>query len=227
VAGEKRVFVLKHVENEDAGTIADFMKANAIPFEYVNLYAGGAFPDLLQARAVIAMGGPMNVDEEARHPFLKTENKFIQEAGKRGIPYLGVCLGSQLLAKAFGGRVYKAGRPEVGWGEVTLTRDGAKCPLFAGLKSETLPVLQWHEDTFDIPQGGALLASNPVVPNQALSVGERMFGFQFHVEVNQAMLENWFAKRADKDEIVKRFRALEETLKEITGVIYRNFFSIA
>jgi GMP synthase-like glutamine amidotransferase len=227
MAGEKRVFVLKHVENEDAGTIADFMNANAIPFRYVNLHSGEGLPDISQARAVIAMGGPMNVDEEAKYPFLKVENKFIQETGRRGVPYLGVCLGSQLLAKAFGARVYKAGQPEVGWGDVTLTRDGANCALFAGLKSETLPVLQWHEDTFDIPKGGMLLASNSIVPNQAVLAGDKMFGFQFHVEVNKTMLENWFAKHASKDEILKRFDALEGKLKEITNVIYRNFFSIS
>lgn len=224
----KRVYVLKHVANEDAGTLAGYMSENNILYEYVDLYAGASLPqDFSRIRAVLAMGGPMNVNEEDKYPFLKPENTFIQKIAEKNIPYLGVCLGSQLLAKAFGARVYKAGQPEVGWGEVSLTRDAQKDVLFSGLKESALPVLQWHEDTFDLPTGSALLATNAEVPHQALKIKEKMYGFQFHVEVKESMLEDWFAKRADKNEILQRFKALEPYLQKLTQKIYRNFFSIS
>ncbi len=227
MADPKRVYILKHVANEDAGTLADFMTENNIAFEYVNLYAEASLPaDFSRVQAVIAMGGPMNVDEEVKHPFLKAENKFIQEIGKKGIPFFGVCLGSQLLAKAFGARVYKAAAKEVGWGEVTLTGRALEDRVFRGIKEETLPVLQWHEDTFDLPKGAPLLATNPIVPNQALRCQDKMYGFQFHIEVKRGMLEDWFAGREDKEEIVNRFDTLETRLKELSWKIYRNFFSI-
>lgn len=232
----KKVYILEHVPSEKAGTILDFLKKKRIPYQEVQLFRGHVpkgtcprtfkFPDIEKARALIVMGGPMNVYEEAKYPFLKAENKYIQEAILRGIPYLGICLGSQLLAKALGAKVYKAKKEEIGWDAVDLTSRVKDDPFFKGYSGKKLKVLQWHGDTFDLPHGAVRLATNPVVPNQAYCVAGLFYGLQFHVEVNRPMLETWFKKHLDLKQILSEYDRYKPKLKTITERLYRNFFSL-
>lgn len=222
----KSVVILKHVANENAGTILDYLKINAIPCQEVNLYAADySWPDLNQARALIVMGGPMNVYEEKEYPFLVAEDRYIQEALSKRIPYLGVCLGAQLLAKAMGARVYKAAKEEIGWDVVTLTEASKKDRLFGPLEKEALKVLQWHGDTFDLPKGAVLLASNSTVPHQAFCAEGLFYGLQFHVEVNRAMIQDWFKKRGDLEAVLGEYDAYERELRRTTNTICRNFLT--
>ena len=222
----KEILILEHVPNEKAGTILDFLRARKIPFHEIPLYRNDySFPDLDSVHAVVAMGGPMNVYEEDKFPFLIEENDFIRRVVKAGIPYLGVCLGAQLLAKALGARVYKARQPEVGWGDIHFSPAAKKDKLFGSLASQGLRVLQWHEDTFDLPENAVHLASSAVVPNQAYCVDGLFYGFQFHVEASRAMLEDWFKERPDLEPILSEFDIYKEELNKITDKIYRNFFS--
>jgi GMP synthase (glutamine-hydrolysing) len=224
----KKVYVCEHAPNEKAGTILDFMKINGIPYEEIRLFEEGySFPDTGRVGALIVMGGPMNVYEEDKHPFLKEENAFIQEAVRRKIPYLGVCLGSQLLAKALGAKVYKAARPEVGWDCVRLSPEARKKGLFRDMPSDPLKVLQWHEDTFDLPKGAVHLASSEVVPNQAYEVDGLFYGFQFHVEVNRPMLEDWFKDKPNLKEILAEYDRYRPELEKLTESIYRRFFDLS
>src|SRR5690348_12475360 len=103
----KRVFILQHVPNEGAGTMLVHLETNGIPYHAVGLYKGDPLPDVDSVAAALVMGGPMNVDEENKYPFLKEETAFIGGLAARDVPTLGVCLGSQLIAKALGKRVYK------------------------------------------------------------------------------------------------------------------------
>ena len=223
----KEVFILEHVPNEKAGTMLDFLKERKIPFREIPLYRkGSSFPDPGSARAVIAMGGPMNVYEEGAFPFLAEENDFIRRVVRAGIPYLGVCLGAQLLAKALGARVYKAKQPEVGWGDIHFSPAAKKDKLFGDLGSQGLRVLQWHEDTFDLPKNAVHLASSAIVPNQAYCVDKLFYGFQFHVEINRPMLEDWFKKRPDLDGILSEYDHYKEALGRITDQIYQSFSSL-
>ena len=169
----------------------------------------------------------MNVYEETSYPFLVEENRYIREAVKMGVPYLGVCLGSQLLAKALGAKVYKAKQEEIGWDEVTLKNTAASDRLFGPLGLQRLKVLQWHGDTFDLPEGAMHLASSPVVPHQAYAVKGRFYGFQFHVEVNRPMLQDWFKDRKDLPEILSEFDAYRAELDRLTSKIYASFFSLS
>ncbi len=235
---KKKVIILQHVVSENAGTILDFLKKKKIPFQQVKLFRDvpgtrtekvhvpDIFPDIDKARALVVMGGPMNVYEEDKYPFLKAENTFIQEAILRGVPYLGVCLGSQLLAKAMGAKVYKAKKEEIGWDTVELTARAKEDPLFKGYKSNKLNVLQWHGDTFDLPRGAVHLAANKDVPHQAYCVAGLFYGLQFHIEVNRPMLEAWFKKRPDLPAILKEYDRYKSTLKKITDRFYNNFFSL-
>ena len=223
----KEVLILKHVPNEDAGTIRDFMESKGISYRAIDLFSGAKLPeDVSNVAAAIIMGGPMNVYEEDKHPFLKDEDRFIKALMKAQIPCFGVCLGSQLIAKAMGKRVMKASVAEIGWQEVALTPQAAQDAVFSQVSAPKLKVLQWHEDTFELPPGAVLLASGQDVPNQAYVIEERIYGLQFHVEVNRPMLEDWFKKREDLNLILKQFDDYRPELKKITDRMYVKFFEL-
>ena len=222
------VLILKHVANEDAGTIKVFLKENDILFRAVDLYENEALPDALDGvRALVIMGGPMNVGEEDKHPFLKKENTFIQKALEEKLPCLGICLGSQLIAKALGCRVYKAPAKEVGWIDVRLTDETKKDPLFSLLNHPVTRVLQWHEDTFDLPRKAVLLASSDLVKHQAYRYGSHAYGLQFHIEVDRPMLEDWFKASPELPEILKEYDSYRPALEKMTKLLYQNFFASA
>ncbi|MDD5084477.1 MAG: type 1 glutamine amidotransferase [Candidatus Omnitrophica bacterium] len=149
--------------------------------------------------AVIILGGPMNVYEEDSFPFLKAEDVFIKKAIRNQIPLLGICLGSQLIAKACGAEVRRAKEQEIGWYKASLTGHGMVDPLFDALPRE-FDVFQWHQDTFDIPDKGQLIAFSASCRNQAFSFGENAYGLQFHIEVDDSMIEDWTKKYFENDD---------------------------
>lgn len=223
----EEVLVLKHVPNEDAGTLADFLKKKKIRVRRVALYGDQKLPARLdRVRAVLVMGGPMNVTEEDKYPFLKEENVFLKRILKAGIPCMGICLGAQLVAKALGSKVYKAKAPEVGWMDVSLTNAAEKDPLFSLVKSPRLKVLQWHGDTFDIPKDAVRLAASRLVPNQAYRYKRNVYALQFHLEVDRKMLKNWFKKSKDLGMILEEHSAYQKKLNGLTDALYEKFFSL-
>ena len=175
----------------------------------VELDENEPLPDWREFDAVLAMGGPMGAVDDAEHPWLAPEKRLVREAVDGGRPFLGVCLGVQLLAAALDAPVYPAERPEVGLLPVELTPEGRDDPLFAGVE-EPLVSLQWHGDTFDLPDGAALLARSPLVPNQAFRAAERAYGVQFHLEVTGEMAREWA-------EVPAYQRSLADTLGEEDG----------
>ncbi len=132
----------------------------------------------------------MNVYQEKEYPFLKKEDLFIRGVLREEVPFLGICLGSQLLAKACGAAVTKSPEKEIGWYDVQLTGEGQEDDLFRGL-GQTLSVLQWHGDTFAVPDGGILLATGRPCRNQAFKMGSCAYGLQFHPEVTADMVRAW------------------------------------
>lgn len=211
------ILVIKHIEKEGPGSIAEFFN----DIKTIELGKGDALPsDFSDIEAVFCMGGPMNVYEEDKYPFLKEEDKFIKLLVEREIPFFGVCLGAQLLAKACGAKVYKADIKEIGWKNIELTDDGLKDPLFTGLPGN-LNVLQWHEDTFDAPGNGALLAVGNDVRNQAFRAGSRAYGLQFHIEVTSQMISDWFGTDAHRYKIPD-----EDKFRKQASRIYKNFLRI-
>ncbi len=220
----KKVFILKHVPNEGAGTLLDYLEREGLAHEHVLLYAGQPLPPVEAVRAALVMGGPMNVDEEDRYPFLKPETEFIRELARRDVPTLGVCLGSQLIAKALGRKVYKAPAAEIGWSRVEVLPEGRGDAIFSAVQGNQLRVLQWHEDTFDLPQEAVLLATHPVVRHQAYRYKKNVYGFQFHLEVDRPMLENWFQKSTDLSEILRDYDSYREELNAIMTAVCGHFF---
>ena len=192
------VLIIKHVDNEGPGLIEPWLKGENIPYRVFNLQRESFFPRIDDWSHVVLLGGPMNVYEEDRYPFLKKEDLFIKESIQRGRTLLGICLGAQLIAKALGARVTKAPVKEIGWYDVVLTEEGSRLPVFSQFPAR-VPVFQWHEDTFEIPKFGQLVATATSVPNQAFCYGKNTYGLQFHLEVTEPMIREWL--EADQDEL--------------------------
>ena len=184
-----RVLVLQHIACEPPGVYEDVLVEVGAEIVRVELDEGEALPDWRGFDAIVAMGGPMSVNDEIDHPWLVAEKRLIREAVAAGVPYWGACLGVQLLASSLGARVYAGAAPEVGILDVELTDAGRSDPVFAGLPA-VFGTLQWHGDTFDLPDGAELLASSPAYRGQAFRV-DRAYGVQFHLEVSQEMAEAW------------------------------------
>jgi GMP synthase-like glutamine amidotransferase len=198
------VLVLQHIACEPPGAYEDVLRERGASIHRVELDEGDELPDWRGFDAIVAMGGPMSVNDEAELPWLATEKRAIRDAVEAGKPYWGACLGVQLLAASLGARVYAGPAPEVGIMPVTLTEAGSADPVFAGLPTDLLS-LQWHGDTFDLPAGAVRLAGSPAYPNQAFRYGSTAYGVQFHVEVSVEMAREWAAVPAYAD-------ALDQTL---------------
>jgi len=187
-----RILVFQHIAIEHPGIFRDFLAADGIPCDAVELDAGEPIPDLRGYDALWVMGGPMDVWQEAEHPWLVPEKRAIREAVlERGMPYLGVCLGHQLLGAALGGRVGPMPRPEVGILEVEVTEAGRRDPIFAGSPAR-FAALHWHgAEVADVPPGAVVLARSALCAVQAMRVGERAYGFQYHVELTDRTVREW------------------------------------
>jgi GMP synthase (glutamine-hydrolysing) len=186
-----RVLVLQHISCEHPGVFSDVMSGRGVEEVAVELDAGDALPDWREFDSVLAMGGPMGASDEVEHGWLSAEKRLVREAVEAGRPFLGVCLGAQLLAAALDAPVYRLDRAEIGLLPVELTGEGREHPFFGGIE-EPLVSLQWHGDTFELPEGAVRLASSPVAANQAFKVRQRpAFGVQFHLEVTREMAREW------------------------------------
>jgi GMP synthase (glutamine-hydrolysing) len=201
-----RLLVLQHISCEPPGVFSEVMREQGVEPVAAELDENEPLPDWREFDAVLAMGGPMGADDDAEHPWLSAEKQLVRESVEAGRPFLGVCLGVQLLASALGGRVHPMDRAEVGLLPVELTAEGRDHPLFADL-DDPFVTLQWHGDTFELPTGAVRLAGSPAAPNQAFQAGERAFGIQFHLEVTAEMADEWGAVPAYK-------QSLSETLGE-------------
>lgn len=183
--------ILRHVPYEGPGLIEDMLEGRGGAYKVIDVFDDGVPLSAAGFTGIVSMGGPMSVNDGAAP--IEKEKELLLEAADRGIPILGVCLGAQIIASALGAKVFAGDDPEIGWGEVVLTKSGLADPLFAGVEKE-LPVLHWHGETFDLPEGATLLASSSQYENQAFRVGSRTYGLQFHLEVDEEMVREWVGK---------------------------------
>jgi GMP synthase (glutamine-hydrolysing) len=185
-----RALVLQHIACEPPGAFGEVMRERGWIAATCEIDEIGQAPEMHGFDAIIAMGGPMSVNDEESLPWLADEKELIGDAVRAGIPYFGACLGVQLLAASLGAKVYAGPGPEVGVLPVELTDEGRVDPIMGSLDG-TILALQWHGDTFDLPVGAVRLASSDAYPNQAFRFGPCAYGIQFHIEVSAEMAEEW------------------------------------
>ncbi|HBG46319.1 MAG TPA: GMP synthase [Deltaproteobacteria bacterium] len=209
-----RALVIRHVRHEGLGTIKRPLEKDFM-VEYFDMFKGAVLPSRIDGYdALIVMGGPMGVYEEDKYPFIKDELRLIESALKERVPTLGICLGSQLLAKAAGADVYKGKAKEIGWYKVALEDEGIGDRLFIGFPEE-FTVFQWHGDTFDVPPGAVRLASSEFFPNQVIKVGPAAYGVQFHLEVTEEMIRDWIGVNGEELSGLKGKIDPQEILKKV------------
>ncbi len=187
---------LRHVPFEDLGLLAPILQREGWEVTLRDVATEDLVHDsIADAGLLIVLGGPIGACETAAYPFLASELALIEYRLARDLPVLGICLGSQLMAKALGSRVFAGPVKEIGWGGVELTGEGAASCL-APLRQDDAVVLHWHGDSFDLPRGAQLLASNRHYENQAFAYRRNALALQFHLEADPHRLEQWYVGHA-------------------------------
>ncbi len=230
------IHYLQHVGFEDAANIAAWGQARGHRLTHTRLDLDQPLPDPAGLDWLVVMGGPMNVDEHDRYPWLVREKAFIRRVIDRGLPVLGVCLGGQLLARVLGGQVTKNRQKEIGWFPLTLTSEALATPLFSRFQQQ-VPAFHWHGDTFSIPPGAIRLAASAGCDNQAFQYGRHVVGLQFHWDYSLQSVETMI--RHCSDELVaapgiqqpaemlarpERFCEIERLLYELLDAMTSNLF---
>jgi GMP synthase (glutamine-hydrolysing) len=191
------MIVIQHVAPEGPAVLAEVAAAAGVAVEIVRVDRGAPIPSAIPPdTSLVVLGGPMAVYEAARHPWMAAEQALLRAAVGAGAPVLGICLGSQQLAAAFGGAVRPSGGQEIGFHDVTLSADGD--PIFSGLPRTFAPV-HWHGDVFELPRGAVALASSARTAVQAYRLDARAWGVLFHPEADAAWVGG--CARAFADEL--------------------------
>jgi GMP synthase (glutamine-hydrolysing) len=212
-----KILVFQHVAFEILGTLDPLLKSYGFRIRYVNF---GRHPDarprLEGYDGLVVLGGPMSVDDTAAHPHLETEAELLLEAIERRMPVLGICLGAQLIARTLGAWVGSNPEKEIGWYDVKPTEDAREDPLlrhFAGSER----IFQWHSDAFELPEGAVHLASSAACANQAFRYREHVYGFQFHLEVDERLIERWLRTPVHREELERLAGQIDpETIRRET-----------
>jgi GMP synthase-like glutamine amidotransferase len=212
------------VAHEGPALIADWALAQGHELAEIHVYRGERLPGSAELEWLVIMGGPMNVYEEDRYPWLSPETELISSALSEGKRVLGICLGAQLMARALGARVRRNAHQEIGWFPVTLTPQALQLPLLDGFPA-SVPAFHWHGDTFDVPLGAVPIASSQGCANQGFVLGRgRAAALQFHWEVRRSDVETWLSgddrpqpgPYVQSPEAMRRAEAFEQS-RELLG----------
>jgi GMP synthase-like glutamine amidotransferase len=173
-----KIHVLQHVPFEGIGSMASWLAERGAAISSTRFFENPALPGPQGFDLVIAMGGPMSVNDEATLPWLRPEKEFLRQAVAHGVPVIGVCLGAQLIASALGARVFRNADKEIGWFPIRATAGGEDTFRFP----QECTVFHWHGETFDLPDGAIRLAQSAACLNQAFQFKRHVIGLQFHLE---------------------------------------------
>lgn len=213
-----RILVFQHVAAEPLGTLDPLIRRRGHRIRFTNFDRDPhAQPNVDRYRGLIVLGGPMNVEDQAARPHLRTELLAIERMLQQGKPVLGICLGAQLLAHVLGAPVRKHHQPEIGWYPLHATDLGRDDPVLAPL-AQSAPVFQWHRYSFEVPQGAQHLARTDSCEQQAFRWGDNAYGFQFHLEMDVPLIERWLANPAYRRELAELGHATSiEAIRAQTG----------
>lgn len=225
----KKILSIQNISCETLGTLEDLLVSDGYFLVKIQAPEDLIPQSAIEFSAIILLGGPMSVYEGI--PYLSKEQFLIRDAFRRNIPVLGVCLGSQLIAGALGGIVYRGVRKEIGWYDVKITDKGLD-NLFKGLEQKELKVFQWHGDTYTLPYDAVVLAYSDLYP-QAFRIGSA-YGLQFHLEVTADMIKVWTEEYREEirregielEKIIARNSDKIEELNKNCSLVWSNFSDI-
>ncbi|MGH2496389.1 MAG: type 1 glutamine amidotransferase [Ktedonobacteraceae bacterium] len=230
------VLVLQHIEIDPAGYLGDLLQEHSIPYDVV-MVQEGMLPDPAAYGAILSLGGPEYAGDEEL-PYLVQEKALIHHAVEQDIPFLGICLGGQLLASALGAPIIRKGLTEIGFFDAQFTVAGMSDPLFAGLPGYQ-HMFHWHEDTFTLPEGARRLAVRPDAPEQAFRYGKRAYGLQYHIELTPDMLVTWVRHHPWRDQTIEllglvAYEGIEQEAHHLsppycdhTRTLFENFLTLS
>ncbi len=220
------LFIIQNDSRVPAGLIPEQLARHRLPFRLLRPADGEPLPAVEEAAGVIVLGGVMGAAEEERYPYLREVKRLMGECVAGELPLFGICLGGQLLSQVLGLPVLSGTRGEKGLCRVSLTPEGARDPLFRGIARE-FSTFQWHDDSFDLPEGCRLLASSPRCPQQAIRFGAAAYGVQFHPEVTGEIVASWSGEGDGEPGFAADFRRAEEECRAGARILLDNFFRIA
>ncbi|QWR77525.1 type 1 glutamine amidotransferase [Candidatus Magnetomonas plexicatena] len=219
--------IIKNIGNEGPGTIEDYLKSNSKPYTVIYMKEERP-PKGDNYDSLVILGGPMSVNETDKYPFLIEEEALLKDFIDKGKKVLGICLGSQMIAKVLGEQVYKGPAPEIGWYDINVTEAAKDDRAFSKLivpGTSTLKVFHWHGETFDIPVGAKRLASSELYPNQAFKYKDNVYAFQFHIEVNKQMVMEWMSsEKVDLKGLKKQTDEIYDSYLKRAMDFYSEFF---
>jgi GMP synthase (glutamine-hydrolysing) len=186
----KPVLVVRNDDVDTFGITRSALEEAGVRLLTIDAWDDGGWPAIGEVGGIVMLGGSMNVDETGRHPYLARDRDLAARAVEEGVPYLGLCLGAQLLARALGSPVLPGPVPELGFEPLRPTEAAARDPILSHYRDGDM-VFHWHEDTLELPDGAVLLASGDRIAAQAFRVGDRAWGIQFHLEVDAAEIDLW------------------------------------
>lgn len=232
-----RILVFQHVAAEPLGTLDRLIRARGHRIRFANFdRQPDADPNVDRYRGLIVLGGPMNVEDQTHRHHLRTELRAIERMLAQGKPVLGICLGAQLLAHALGAPIQRTREPEIGWYRLQTTDAGRRDPVLSSL-GEAAHVFQWHSYHFEVPQGAVHLARTDTCESQAFRHGDNAYGFQFHLEMDEPLIERWLANPAYREELAASGHTDEaavraQTREHIAGMqqhadaVFNNFLDL-
>ena len=205
------VLILKNIPNEGPGTIEDFLAGQNIYYRIVDL-SSEEIPMTDDFDALVILGGPMSANDADKYTCIRREIELVKDFAEKNRKVLGICLGAQIMARAFGAKVYPGAEKEIGWYDIEIDYCSGIDRLMGRLAQhpqtkeylKSIKVFQWHGETFDIPEGGVRLAKSRLYPNQAFRYGEKAYAFQFHIEVREETIYEWLENGPVDMKLLKR-----------------------
>lgn len=197
MANNQKINVIRHLAFEDLASLAPVLQAKGYQINYIEAADYALAPgDLIHTgvmsdELLIILGGPISVNDSAEFPFIEAEIALLKKRIAADKPTLGICLGAQLIARALGAEVYPGEEVEIGWYDIDLTAAGEQSAL-RYLNAEHCSMFHWHGEGFDLPAKATRLASSEKFPNQAFSFADNVLALQFHPEITQRGMEQWF-----------------------------------